>query len=126
MSSSHPRVKIVNTQPRSVEGYSSCLEYWRKTTGGQRKRCCVIGCSRDIHDCAVVQIKGGNSGNEWYYIPFCSYHLGSPDEMEIESIAPLVSARKDKDPKVVKAPAGQPAQQQETSAAQDAGGCIIL
>lgn len=93
--SSRPHVKVLNTQPRSVNGYASCLDYWRHETRSRRTTCCAIGCSNPICGCAVVNIREEGYGNKWYYVPFCAYHLGYPDEMEIDSRSSLVSARSD-------------------------------
>lgn len=89
---SYPRVKIVQTQPRIPEGYVSVLEYWRCSTGSGRKRCCAIGCGRDIQDCAIIQIKEANHGNEWHFLPFCSSHLRSTEVIPVESLTLLVRA----------------------------------
>lgn len=87
---SYPRVKIVQTRPRNIQGYSSALEYWRHSTGSDRKRCCAIGCSREIQDCAIVQVKEAGHGNEWQLLPFCSYHLRFTDEIPVEIRSNLV------------------------------------
>lgn len=92
---SHPHVKVLNTQPRSVNGYASCLDYWRHETWSRRTTCCAIGCSNPICDCAVVNIREEGYGNKWYYVPLCAYHLRYPDEMEIDARSSLVSARND-------------------------------
>lgn len=108
--SSNPHVKVLNTQPRSVEGYASCLAYWRHVTGSRRRTCCAIGCSNNIYDCAVVNIREEGYGNKWYYVPLCIHHLTYPEEIPIDSRTSLVSARadlvgnRDRNSKVVKVP----------------------
>lgn len=86
MSSSHLHVKIVSTQSRSIEGYTSHLDNWRKTLSTERHACCALGCTRDAQDFAIAQIKEDGYGNDWHYAPLCPHHLRCADEIEIESI----------------------------------------
>lgn len=90
-----PYVKIVNTPSKTIEGYASPLDYWRRSTGSNRTTCCAINCGNSISDCAIVQLKGDWFGNSWYFVPLCAAHMRCSDTMGIDVRSSLVSVRKD-------------------------------
>ena len=115
-------VKIVNTSNReNPEGYGSWLDYWRDVTKSTRRTCCIANCKGWIVGCPVVQVVG--CGRDWYIIPVCQEHLSCQGQMQLESSARLVSARRDA---ARGARTSQPRPQQQGSSSDAAGeGCIV-